>query len=111
MLYSTAGTRTKRRMEGKRVAAAATLYCMLIKSSCCQPASAGGRVHPGWFCTVKCLETCTAVVSDEVHNATFGAAAGCSEICSRTFSICGVAQSTDGKVRRHSWFIQPVLSG
>jgi hypothetical protein len=45
---------------------------------------------------LKCVESCAAVVSDEVHGATVGAAAECSEICFTT-SICGVAQTTDGK--------------
>jgi hypothetical protein len=100
----------RRTMEGKRVAAA-TLYCMLIMLSVsgqqqqvaglcgcfgdCYHDCREGHRHPGWFCTVKCVETCVAV-SDEVHGATVGAAAGCSEICFTT-SICGVAQTTDGK--------------
>ncbi|CAD6248379.1 unnamed protein product [Miscanthus lutarioriparius] len=101
-------------MEGKRTAAAALYcYCMLIMLSvsgqkhqvagftglcgcfgdCCHDCREGHR-HPGWFCTLKCVETCAAVVSDEVQGAMVGTDAGCSEICLTT-SICGVAQTTD----------------
>jgi hypothetical protein len=107
--------REERRMEGKRVAAA-TLYCMLIVLSVsgqqqkvaglagfcgcfgdCYHDCREGHRHPGWFCTLKCVETCAAVISDEVHGTTVGAAAVCSGICSFTTSICGVAQTTEGK--------------
>jgi hypothetical protein len=112
LLYYREEEEERRRMEGKRVAAT-TLYCMLIMLSGLQQQVTGfagfcgcfgdryhdckeGHHHPGWFCTVKCLETCTVIVSNEVHGATVGAAAGCSKICFTT-SICGVAQITDGE--------------
>ncbi|KAG0531358.1 hypothetical protein BDA96_04G016700 [Sorghum bicolor] len=104
--------REERRMEGKR-AAAATLYCMFIMLSVlgqqqqvagfcgcfrdCYHDCREGHRHPGWFCTLECVETCAAAVSDEVHGATVGTAAGCSKICLTT-SICGVAQTTDACV-------------
>ena len=118
--------REETRMEGKRAAAAALYcYCMLIMLSVsgqkhqvagfaglcgcfgdCYHDCREGHRHPGWFCTLKCVETCAAVVSDEVQGAMVGTDAGCSEICLTT-SICGVAQTTDGKYEGACLLQQP----
>jgi len=102
--------REERRMEGKRVAAAA-LGCMLVMLSMSgQPQVAGftgfcecfGSCYPGcregnpaWLCTIKCVESC-AVNLHKVPVAAFGAG-DCSKIC--LSSICGAAGTGDGKRR------------
>ncbi|XP_025811183.1 uncharacterized protein LOC112888957 isoform X2 [Panicum hallii] len=93
----------RRRMEGKRVAAAA-VWCMLVMLSVsgqqrvagfrgfcgcfgsCYPGCREG--NPAWLCTIKCVESCTVPI------AAFGAG-DCSKIC--LASICGAAETGDGK--------------
>ncbi|KAG2542165.1 hypothetical protein PVAP13_9NG570728 [Panicum virgatum] len=95
-------------MEGKGVAAAAALCCMLVMlsvsgqqqvagftgfSGCfgsCYPACREG--NPAWLCTIKCVESCT-IDLHEVPVAAFGAG-DCSKIC--LSSICGATDTGDG---------------
>ena len=103
--------REEGRMEGKGVAAAAALCCMLVMLSVsgqqqvagftgfcgcfgsCYPACREG--NPAWLCTIKCMESCT-IDLHEVPVAAFGAG-DCSKIC--LSSICSVAERGDGKRR------------